>query len=62
MPNGRFIILDEDELYEAYKNQNINKIEYDLAYEIKNKLIDNKIVNVKYVEKLFKRIIEYMEK
>ena len=57
MPDGQIIILDEDELLDAYKNGKITKDEYELAYNVKNKLIKDGIVSINYMEKLFDKII-----
>ena len=59
MENGKIIILDEDELLEALDNKNISKNEFKMAYETKDKIIDNKIVDVKYMEKIYKNIFNY---
>jgi predicted RNA-binding protein associated with RNAse of E/G family len=61
MPDGQIIILDEDELNNAYKKNLINKNEYDMAHRTKNRLINEKIVDVKYMENLCKKIFEFMK-
>ena len=58
MPDGKSIILDEDELLTAYKNGNITKEEYDMAYIVKDNLIKNGIVDIKYLERMFNKFIE----
>lgn len=50
--NGKVELIDENELEEAYRDGNITKEEYDLAYTTANKLIDelkngtNKYMNI----------------
>ena len=52
--NGEINILDEDELIEAFKTGDITKDDFDLAYNIKNKLLEeitsgtNKLMNIDY--------------
>ena len=52
--NNEINILDEDELLEAYKTNDITKEELDLVYKIKDKLINeiksntNKLMNIDY--------------
>lgn len=52
--NNEINILDEDELIEAYKNNDITKEDLDLVYKIKDKLINeiklntNKLMNIDY--------------
>jgi predicted RNA-binding protein associated with RNAse of E/G family len=61
MPDGHIVILDEDELQEAYNNEKITKNEYEMAFIVKDKIIKNGTVNVKYMETLCKKIIEFIE-
>jgi predicted RNA-binding protein associated with RNAse of E/G family len=51
MPDGKTIILDEDELQNALDNGNITKDEYDMAYRVKDELL-KKIVNIPCIETL----------
>lgn len=37
-PKGRFILVDEDELKEALENKDITKNDYDMAYQVTQKL------------------------
>ena len=52
--DGRKHLLDEDELREALQNKIINKEEYNMAYELANKILDfdeenlNKLANFCY--------------
>ena len=52
--NNEINILDEDELIEAYKSNDITKEDLDLVYKIKDKLINeiksntNKLMNIDY--------------
>lgn len=41
LPSGEIILLDEDELNDAFKNNEISKDEYDLAHYEAEKLIDS---------------------
>ena len=58
-PNSEPYVVDENELEEALKNKDITKEEYDLAYKVKDKIIEeikngtNKLLNMdhqKYLE------------
>jgi len=60
-PNGEIIILDEDELKEALNGKKITKEEYEMAYNVKNNLINDGIIEVNYMKKLCKRIYELLE-
>ena len=52
--DGKINIIDEDELLEAYDNNEITKEELDFIYEIKDKIIseiknkNNKLMNIDY--------------
>ena len=59
-PKGKIIILDEDELKNAYDTKSITKEEFDLAYKVKDDLINNGITKVDYVEALINRLLKYM--
>ena len=59
LPNGKINVLDQDELEEALEKKDITKEEYDLAYKVKDKIIEeinngtNKLLNMdhqKYLE------------
>ena len=52
LPNGEALILDEDELAEALTSGAITQNEYDMAYGTLNKLINDKIIDVAYMETL----------
>ena len=39
-PDGRILLLDEDELLEAFKNNIVNRHQYDLAHHTANSLIN----------------------
>lgn len=57
--NGAIKILDEDELEEALKNNDITKDDYLLVMNVKNKLLDelrnktNRFINMDYSKYLF---------
>ena len=56
MPDGQIIILDEDELKDALDNDKITQNEFDMAYDALDKLKENNILNVKYMEMLCSRL------
>lgn len=58
-PKGRIILLDEDELKEAYDRKNITKEEYDGAYKVANELMGKLEGNV---EKVLKFTDKYLGK
>ncbi len=59
-PEGKIVLLDEDELEEAYSKLEVNKIDYDMAYQeanllmskLKNKVRELKRYTDKYLEKM----------
>ena len=55
MPDGKIMIFDEDELLDALNNGNITQDEFDMAYRVLNKLLEN-IINVEYMEKFCERL------
>ncbi|MDR0313563.1 MAG: DUF402 domain-containing protein [Treponema sp.] len=61
LPDGQIVILDEDELQNAYNEGIITCNEYNFAYKVKNKLINDGIVNVYYMEKLCNRLLEKLK-
>lgn len=61
MPDGRVLILDEDELRGARDNGNITQDEFEMAYRVLNKLIDNKIINVDYMKRLCSGLLAFFE-
>jgi len=56
MPDGRILTFDEDELINAFKNGNISQYDFDMAQGIITKLIDEKIIDVAYMEMLCSRL------
>ena len=52
LPDGKIIILDEDELIAARDNGDISQDEFDLAYRSLNRLLENKIISVEFMETL----------
>lgn len=56
--DGRKHLLDEDELQEAYEKNIIDKQEYDMAYELANKILE---VDENNIEKLRKFSYKYLE-
>jgi len=57
-PDGKILILDEDELQHAYEDGLVSEDEFKMAYQVKDKLIDNKIVSVAYMEQLCAELFE----
>jgi len=51
-PDGKILVLDEDELTFAYKEGLVSEEELKMAYHVKDELIDKKIVDVAYMEQL----------
>ena len=58
VPDGRIHLLDEDELKEAYENNIISKDEFDMAYEIANKMLN---IKEKDIERLREFSYKYLE-
>jgi len=56
MPDGSILIFDEDELVNAFNNGNVNQQELDMAQGTIKKLIDEKILDVSYMEILCTRL------
>ena len=56
--DGRKHLLDEDELKEAYENNIISKDEFDMAYEIANKMLN---IKEKDIERLREFSYKYLE-
>lgn len=50
MPDGKIIILDEDELKDALDTDKITKNEFDMAYNVLNELKEKKILDATYME------------
>lgn len=65
LPNGKFFVLDEEELENAYSNKIVNKLDYETAIKVKDEL-SKKLKNInmikcinftnKYKERLIKNI------
>lgn len=52
LPDGRVNILDEDELIQAYHDKNITKKDYELAYKVKDKIINEFANNVEKLKNI----------
>ena len=50
VPDGRYHLLDEDELKEALNNNDITKEEYNLAYSVANYIISDIVTNIPKLE------------
>ena len=57
LPDGHMLILDEDELENALNNGNISQQDFDMAHEVLKKLIDEKIIDVAYMESFCARLL-----
>lgn len=55
-PNGEMLVLDEDELEEALKNKDITKEDYELAYDVLEKLKNEYANNFDYLVSLTERL------
>jgi predicted RNA-binding protein associated with RNAse of E/G family len=62
MPDGKIIILDEDELQNAFDNNKLSKKDFDKAYQTKEKLLKNGIVSVSFMEKFCTKLLNYINK
>jgi predicted RNA-binding protein associated with RNAse of E/G family len=62
LPNGEIITLDEDELQDALENNIITKKDFDLAYKTKDKLINNGVLTVEYMETLCNDIFGFINR
>ena len=49
-PDGKILILDEDELQSAHEEGLVSEEEFKMAYRVKDELIENKIVDVAYMK------------
>lgn len=56
MPDGRILIFDEDELKNALNNGTVNQKDFDMAHEVLKKLIDEKIIDIEYMEMLCSKL------
>ena len=61
MPDGRVLILDEDELRAALDNGNIAQDEFDMAYRVLNRLIEDKFISIDFMEQLCTRLFALFE-
>ena len=61
-PSGKIEILDEDELQEALNNKDITKEEFDFAYNVSNKLIQQIDGKVKEIQDFTNRYYELLKK
>jgi len=52
MPDGRVLILDEDQLTNALSSGSISQQDFDMAHGVMKRLIDDKIIDVAYLEEL----------
>jgi predicted RNA-binding protein associated with RNAse of E/G family len=57
MPDGRILIFDEDELMNAFSNGIVNQKDFDMAHSVLKKLIEEKIIDIAYVETLCSKLM-----
>jgi predicted RNA-binding protein associated with RNAse of E/G family len=50
LPNGRILILDEDELQEALDKGGITQTEFDMAYHVMDTLRENKMLDAAFLQ------------
>lgn len=56
MPDGRMLVLDEDELQDAYESNKITADEFNMAHRVKDELIERKIADADYLEALCSKL------
>jgi len=56
MPDGQIMIFDEDELKNALNKGNISQHDFNMAYTVLKKLIDEQIINLTYMETLCSKL------
>ena len=59
-PNGGIILLDEDELEDAFNRKEVSKEDYDSAYKVANKLVNRIKGNEDKVKKFTDKYLEEM--
>jgi predicted RNA-binding protein associated with RNAse of E/G family/ribosomal protein S18 acetylase RimI-like enzyme len=57
MPDGCILIFDEEQLKNAFNNGTVNQKDFDMAYDVLQKLIDDKIINVAYMNEFCSRLL-----
>jgi hypothetical protein len=62
LPTGQINLLDELELEEALKTKDITQSEYDMAYEMANKIINGIGKDVAALRDFTDKYLEYMQK
>lgn len=58
-PNGEVISLDEDELLEAYEDNDLTKEEYDNAFKVRDELISKIEFNAKGMKDFTNKYLEF---
>ena len=56
LPDGRILILDENQLQNALDNESISQQDFDMAHDVLKKLIDEKIIDIAYMEAFCARL------
>jgi len=57
LPDGRVLILDEDELTAALNDGSVTRDEFDEAHGVLRKMTDDKIISVEFMERLCGKLI-----
>jgi len=61
MPDGRILIFDEDQLENALSDGTVSKQDFDMAHKVLKTLIDEKIIDITYMEVLCSRLLLLFE-
>ena len=62
IPDGRIHVLDEDEIQLAFKNEKITKEEYDLAYQVKDYILEEYGNNIDKLMDLTNNLLNKIER
>ena len=62
IPDGRIHVLDEDEIQLAFKNGKITKEEYDLAYEVKDYILEEYGNNINKLIDLTNKLLDEIKR
>jgi predicted RNA-binding protein associated with RNAse of E/G family len=60
MPSGEILLFDEDELKQALEDKKISKEQYDLAYLVSEKLVEDISENMTKILNRSREFLEYM--
>ena len=59
-PSGKIIVLDEEELINAYEEGLVSETELKMAYQVKDELIEKKIADVAYMERFCSELFDLL--